>query len=313
MDPLTYAVLSFILVAGVTCVGGVVLLRWWSPVQRERLQRFQPEAGASSILRWEDRASTGWQRTLERLARALGPRDSARVSRARERLVCGGYDDPRAARFFIGAKVGCAILFGYAYTLYGIAIQRALPHVLLISCILTVLGFFLPNFWLHNRIRARQRDVVNALPDVLDLLMVCVESGMSFNAAVARVAEQPVLRGSPLHQELLRMHHEVRAGRPRQEALRGLGLRTGVGEVKAVVGAFIQTEQLGTSLGKTLRIHADLARVQRRFRAEESAHLVPVKMLFPTVCFLLPAFFLVTLAPALLKLQEAFQWMGGGR
>lgn len=107
------------------------------------------------------------------------------------------------------------------------------------------------------------------------------------------------------------MHLEVRAGRPRQESLRGLGDRTGVREIKAVVGAFIQTEQLGTSLGKTLRIHADFARVQRRLRAEEAANLVPVKMLFPTVCFLLPAFLLVSLAPALLRLVEAFKVMGG--
>lgn len=313
MDPLTYAVFSFILVAGVTYGGAVLLFRWWSPVQRERLQQPQPKDGASSIVRWEDRTKAGWQRTLERLARALGPRDSARLSRARQRLVWAGNHDPRAARFFIGAKVGCAIVFGYAYTLYGIAIQQALPHVLPVSFILTVLGFLLPNFWLYNRIRARQRDVVNALPDVLDLLMVCVEAGMGFNAAVARVAEQPQMRQSPLHQELLRMHQEVRAGRPRPEALRALGERTGVREMKTVVGAFIQTEQLGTSLGKTLRIHADFARVQRRFRAEERAHVVPVLMLFPTVLFLLPAFVLVIMAPALLKLLKVLQAMGGIR
>ncbi len=310
MDPLTYAVFSFILVAGVTYVGGVLLFRWWSPVQRERLQQPQPKDGASSIVRWEDRTKAGWQRTLERLARALGPRDSARLSRARQRLVWAGYHDPRAVQFFFGAKVGCAILIGYAYILYGVALQQAVPHVLPISVILTVLGFLFPNFWLHNRIQARQRDVVNALPDVLDLLMVCVEAGMAFNAAVARVAERPEMRHSPLHQEMLRMHQEVSAGRPRQEALRGLGERTGVREVKTMVGAFIQTEQLGTSLGKTLRIYADSARVQRRLRAEERAHLVPVKMLFPTVCFLLPAFFLVTLAPTLLTILETLKGIG---
>ncbi len=310
MDPLTYAVLSFIIVAGVTYGGGVLLFRRWSPVQREQRQRLQPEAGASSILRWEDRAKGGWQRTLERLARALGPRDSTKLSRVRQRLVWAGYDDPRAVRFYIGAKVGCAILFGYAYTLYGIAIQQALPHVLPISVILTVLGSLLPNFWLHNRIQARQRDVVNALPDVLDLLMVCVEAGLAFNAAIARIAEQPEARQSPLHQEMLRMHHEMRAGRPRQEALRALGERTGAQEVKSVVGAFIQTEQLGTSLGKTLRIYADSARVHRRLRAEERAYLVPVKMLFPTVCFLLPVFFLVTLAPTLLRILEVLKGIG---
>jgi tight adherence protein C len=307
MDPLTYAVLSFIVVGGVACVAGVLLLRFWSPVQRQRLQQPQHEAGASSILRWEGRPRAGWQRTLERLARAFGTRDSARLSRARKRLIWAGYHDPRAVQFFFGAKVGCAILFGYAYFLYGVALQQALPHVLPISVILTVLGFLFPNFWLHNRIQARQRDVVNALPDVLDLLMVCVEAGLAFNAAIARIAEQPEARRSPLHQEMLRMHHEMRAGRPRQEALRALGERTGAQEVKSVVGAFIQTEQLGTSLGKTLRIYADSARVHRRLRAEERAMLVPVKMLFPTVLFLLPAFFLVTLAPTLLSILEVLK------
>ena len=310
MDPLTYAVLSFIVVGGVACVTGVLLLRWWSPVQRQRLQRPQHEAGASSILRWEGRARAGWQRTLERIARAFGTRDSARLSRARMRLMWAGYHDPRAVQFFFGAKVGCAILIGYAYFLYGVALQRSLPHVLPISFILTVLGFLFPNFWLHNRIQARQRDVVNALPDVLDLLMLCVESGLAFMAAIARIAEQPEMRRSPLHQEMLRMHHEVSAGRPRQESLRALGERTGAQEVKSLVGAFIQTEQLGTSLGKTLRVYADSARVQRRLRAEERAQLVPVKMLFPTVCFLLPAFFLVSLAPTLLTLLETLKAIG---
>ena len=109
------------------------------------------------------------------------------------------------------------------------------------------------------------------------------------------------------------MHQEVSAGRPRQEALRGLGERTGVREVKTMVGAFIQTEQLGTSLAKTLRIHADSARVYRRLRAEERAHLVPVLMIFPTVLFLLPAFILIILAPALLKLMVVIQGIGGVR
>jgi tight adherence protein C len=199
------------------------------------------------------------------------------------------------------------VLFGCAYFLFGVVIQRVLSHVLPVSLFLGVLGCFLPDFWLRMRIQARQRDVLHALPNVLDLLMVCIEAGLGFDAAVARVAERPEVRGSPLHQEMLRMHLEVRAGRPREEALRGLGERTGVEEVKALVGAFIQTERLGTSLGKTLRIHAESARVQRRLRAEERAQLAPLKMLFPTVMFLFPVFFLVTFAPAMLKLLAALK------
>ncbi len=235
------------------------------------------------------------------------PRDRVKLSRLRDRLAWAGYHDPRAVRYFVGAKIGCLVFFGCAYFISSVITQRVLPHILPVSIFLGVLGCFIPEFWLRMRIKARQREVLHALPNVLDLLMVCIEAGLGFDAAVARVSERPEVRGSPLHQEMLRMHLEVRAGRPREEALRGLGERTGLEEVKALVGAFIQTERLGTSLGKTLRIHAESARVQRRLRAEERAHLAPLKMLFPTVVFLFPVFFLVTFAPTMLQLLAALK------
>lgn len=307
MNPLSYAILAFAIVGGVAYLAGALLLRRWSPVERERFHAAAPETLPASILRWEERARAGWERALERHARFFGPRDPAKVSRIRQRLAWGGYHNPRTLTYFIGAKVGTSFLCGYSYLLYGLTIQRALPHILPISIILAILGFFLPDLWLRNRIRSRQREIVHALPDVLDLLMVCVEAGMGFDAAVSRVTERPEARLSPLHQEMLRMHHEVRVGRPREEALRAFGERTGVQEVKSVVAAFIQTERLGTTLGRTLRVHAESARVKRRHRAEEQAHKAPLKMLFPTIFFLMPVFLLVTLVPAFLRLLETFK------
>ncbi|MGB7951825.1 MAG: type II secretion system F family protein [Candidatus Binatia bacterium] len=303
-----YTLLSFGLVVGVMSIGGaVLLLLWWSPVEQERIQPPKSEGRSGTILRWEQRTKAGWQRYLERLGRIFAPRDRVKLSRVRERLAWAGYYDPSALRYFVGAKVACLILFGCAYFLFGVLIQRVLSHVVPVSMFLGVAGCFLPDFWLRMRIQERQREVLHALPNVLDLLMVCIEAGLGFDAAVARVSERPEVRGSPLHQEMMRMHLEVRSGRPREEALRGLGERTGVEEVKALVGAFIQTERLGTSLGKTLRIHAESARVQRRLRAEERAQLAPLKMLFPTVMFLFPVFFLVTFAPGMLKLLAALK------
>lgn len=308
MDATIYAVVSFVLVVAVMSTGGAILLfLCWSPVQQERIRPSKPEAKGGTILRWEERARAGWQRSLERLGRLFVPRDSAKLSRARQRLAWAGYHDPRALRYFAGTKAACLILFGCAYLVYGMFIQRVLTHVLPISIFFGLLGCFLPDLWLRMRIKARQRAVLYALPNVLDLLMVCIEAGLGFDAAVARVAERPETSGSPLHQEMFRMHLEVRAGRPREEALRGFGERTGVDEIKAMVGAFIQTERLGTSLGKTLRIHAETARLQRRLRAEERAQLAPLKMLFPTIMFLFPVFFLVTFAPAMLKLLAALK------
>ena len=113
-----------------------------------------------------------------------------------------------------------------------------------------------------------------------------------------------------MHEELHRMHLEIRAGRPREDALRDLGDRTGVEEVRRLVTAFIQADRLGTPLGKTLRVHAETARVERRHRAEARAYLAPLKMIFPTAIFLLPAFMLVAMAPSLLSLLKLFQTMG---
>ena len=142
--------------------------------------------------------------------------------------------------------------------------------------------------------------------------MVCVEAGMGFDAAVARIASMERSGASPLHQELMRMHLEVRAGRPREEAMRDFGERTGSPEVKRVVTAFTQAERLGTPLGRTLRVHAEAARVDRRHRAEAKAYAAPLKMIFPTAIFLMPAFMMIAMAPALLTLIKMMQSLGGG-
>jgi tight adherence protein C len=311
MSPATYAIVAFVVVLGVTFLTGLALLQLWPAVARRRLGAPTSQASATSILRWDEQATTTWQRVFERLGRRFGPRDRTKQSRYRQRLSWGGFHNPIAVWYFTGGKVAFAVIGALAYPFLGLVAHRVMPNVLAYSVGLAVAGFFLPDFWLRNRIKERQRRVINALPDVLDLLMVCVEAGMGFDAAVARVAEREEARHSPLHQEMLRMHLEVRAGRPRQESMRAFGDRTGVQEVKSMVGAFIQTERLGTPLGKTLRVHAESARVQRRHRAEERAYMAPLKMIFPTVLFLMPSFFLVAMAPPILSLMKVFQSLGG--
>jgi len=313
MNPITVGILSFLMVAGITFLAGMALLRWWPAVQRERLRAAAPASDSpASILRWTGTPETTWERTAERIGRAVAGSPEAAPSKYRQRLIWAGYHEPRAVLLLLGAKVGLAVVASAGYFLYATVALRAVPgpRIIAISLVLAVVGFFLPDFWLHNRMKARKREIVHTLPDVLDMLMVCVEAGMGFDAAVARVAEQPEGRNNPLHQEMLRMHLEVRAGRPRTEALRAFGERTGADEIRSMVTAFVQTEKLGTPLGKTLRVHADSARVQRRHRAEERAHLAPLKMLLPTVFFLMPSFFLVTMAPSLLGLMLLLKALG---
>lgn len=310
-----YALLAFAVVALVT--GGMALFVFGRDPVRRRLQGLGEDAAQgtreASILRWSDseQPRSQWRRTLEKLGTFLLGRDAetqrARHVSIRSRLVNAGFDNPKTVPFFLGTKLILGLGLAYSYTLYGMAIQRVLPQVLLTSVVLGVIGFFLPDFWLSQRTRERKRLITNALPDVLDLLVVCVEAGMGLDAAVAKVTDPEIMSvTTPLHKEMRRMHLEFRAGRPRTEALHALGTRTGVDEVRKIVAAFVQTEKLGTSLANTLRVHAETSRVRRRLRAEKQAHLAPLKMLAPIVFFLFPAFLMVMALPPLLKIREVF-------
>lgn len=309
MDPVSAAFLTFVFVGGSVVLGAGLLLRWIPAIRRERLRAPAPEVAAGSILRWEA-ARAGWQRVAERLGRWAGPRDATRLSKYRQRLGWAGFHDPRAVWIMAGIKAAMAVGFALAYPLAGVLSQRVVPNLMLFSIVLASVGFLLPSLWVRHRIRARQEAMANALPEVLDLLTVCVEGGMGFDGALARVAEQPESRKSPLHQEIQRMILEMRAGRQRQEALRALAYRCGIQEIATMVSVFVQTDRLGTSMGRTLRVHADTSRVQRRQRAEERAYLAPLKMLFPTAIFLMPAFMLVAMGPPLLQMLTALNQAG---
>lgn len=300
---------AFLLVGVITFTVGFVLLRLLPGVRGDRLvPGGGPGAEASeSILRWQGERVGGWRGLVERVGTAITPRDATLLGRYRKRLILGGLQDPRSVTVFLGSKAVMAILAASAYGVYGMTMHRALPHVVPLSVMFGGLGFFLPDLWLRMRTARRRREMTNALPDVLDLMMVCVESGMGFDASVARITEQAASRHDPFHQELLRMHLEIRAGRPREEALRALADRVGTEELKSVVTAFIQSERLGTPLGKTLRVQAEASRVRRRHRAEKRAQLVPLLMLGPTVIFLLPSFMMVAMAPPLLRILELLQ------
>jgi tight adherence protein C len=309
-----YAAVAFLGVFLIILAVALVALRW-DPVSR-RVRDLSPggveTAPTSHILRWDEtgKRSPQWRRSIERLGRLLLERSpeaqGARTSKVRQRLVWAGYDNPRNVLIFLGCKVALAGGFAYSYTLYGLAVKRVLPQVLLISAILAIIGFLLPDYWLMRKIKERQRLVQNALPDVLDLLVVCVEAGMGLDAAIAKVTSPDLVEvDTPLHRELRRVHLEFRAGRPRGEALHALGERTGVDDVRKIVAAFVQTEKLGTSMADSLRIHADAARVQRRLRAERAAYLAPLKMLPITVVFLFPPFLIAMALPPLLATVTA--------
>jgi len=170
-----------------------------------------------------------------------------------------------------------------------------------------VLGYVLPAVYVGTRRRERQREMQRALPDALDLLVVCVEAGLALNQALMRVAEETDRLSRVLSEHLTLVNLEIRAGTRREDALRSLGERTGVDDLKSLVAMLIQTDRFGTSIGTALRVHADTLRTKRRQRAEEMAAKTTIKLVFPLVLLILPAMFVVILGPALIRVLDTLQ------
>ena len=168
-----------------------------------------------------------------------------------------------------------------------------------------LLGFYLPDIWLRQKADKRKEKILNALPDALDLLVVCVESGMGLDSAIYRVAQEMRLNSPELSDELQLMNLELRAGKSRRDALKNLASRTNLEEINSLVTLLIQTDQFGTSMADALRIYSDAYRTQRYQRAEELAAKLPVKLLFPLVVFIFPALFVVLLGPAAISIYKA--------
>jgi tight adherence protein C len=167
---------------------------------------------------------------------------------------------------------------------------------------LLVLGYVLPSFILKRLIKRRQERIRLSLADALDLAVVCTEAGLGLDQAIQRVAEELRHAHPELSDEFRLINLEMRAGKPRAEALRNLATRTGVDDVRALVGVLIQTDRFGTSLAQALRVHSDAMRTERRQRAEERAAKTTIKMVPVLVIFIFPSMFIVIIGPALIQL-----------
>jgi tight adherence protein C len=168
-------------------------------------------------------------------------------------------------------------------------------------------GYLGPDFWLGNRIKKRQSKIRRGLPDVLDLLVICIEAGLGLDQATVRSSEELAHAQPELCDELRVVVLEQRAGRPRQDTWKHLAERTDVDCIRNLVTMMIQAEQFGTSIGKTLRTHSDTLRTQRIQQVEEQAAKTTIKLIFPLVFFIFPSLFLVTLGPAILIMMDSFK------
>jgi tight adherence protein C len=203
---------------------------------------------------------------------------------------------------FFGFRVLGAVVLGvFAFLLLWMGKQPFQIH-LIGTVIGAALGFMLPVLWLSGKIRRRQDEIIKALPDALDLLTICVEAGLGFDAAMSKVAEK---WENELSRAFGHVIHEIRLGKLRREALREMEHNAGVTDVTSFVAAVIQADQLGVSMAKVMRIQSEQMRIKRRQRAEEKAHQAPIKMLFPMVFLIFPSIYIVLLGPAVLVVMNS--------
>jgi tight adherence protein C len=236
------------------------------------------------------------------------PKSQAEVSVVLQRLTRAGYRKESAVKIFYGSKVLVPLLLCALALVTGLGAWS--PFFIYISCL--GLGFLAPDFWLGRQISKRQKKIRRGLPDVLDLLIICIEAGLSLDQATSRTAEELRNAQPELCDELGIVVLEQRAGRPRAEAWRHLAERTDVDCVRNLVSMLVQSEQFGTSIAKTLRVHSDTLRTQRVQAVEEAAAKTTIKLIFPLVFFIFPSLFLVALGPAVISMMDSFKLLNGG-
>ncbi len=203
-----------------------------------------------------------------------------------------------ASRFIASIGVGGLLLFVFSMG----TVQWSWGRKLLLTGLFVVVGFFLPQLLLQSKINSRQDEIRKSMPDALDLLTICVQAGLGFDAAMAKVAEK---WEDALADEFGRVLREVQLGSIRRDALRNMSERIGIAEMTSFVAAIIQSEQLGVSMAKVLRIQSDQMRTRRRQIAEEKAQQAPVKMLFPMALLIFPSLLIILLGPAGLQLKDS--------
>jgi tight adherence protein C len=299
------AVAAFLFARGV-----LATVTWIADPARRRLGAIDGAAAAAApggppsfISEW----GATIRAAIQPVARWVLPRSDKELGTMQDRFIRAGYTSPDAVPLFYALKLLLAIVFLLAF----LAVAHWLPQLersrmMLYAAAAAFIGLNLPNFVLNRKVERRQRRLRNAFPDALDLLVVCVESGLGLAAALQRVALELQISWPDLAGELERVNAEMQAGMDREQALRTLATRTGLTDVRALVGLLIQTLRFGTSIADALRVYSEEFRDKRLQAAEEKAATLGTKMIFPMVTCFFPSFFLVAVGPGVIRVIRIF-------
>jgi tight adherence protein C len=269
----------------------------------------QPETESGGVLARQD---LSW---FDRLMQPFAGKQkdtagsSEALAKVRRRLTYAGFRRETSVLTYMGSRVVFATLLPAIVLLTPASWTLEQLQLVFALCAAAGIGLIAPSYWLDQKVQARQKALRLALPDALDLMVVCVEAGLGINASLKRVAEDFRTTHPILSAEFELANFETRAGKSTTDALRALADRTGVAEVSSLVAMLIQTERFGTGLADTLRVHADGMRLRRLQSAEEQANKAPLKMLFPTV-FIFVAMIMIIVGPGFLQMSQYFGQQG---
>jgi tight adherence protein C len=296
-----YAILVFLIVFLLLSSG--LLLLFYREALSRRLSSVLVERRRPGLVARLKRTETGESfGSFAELIRRTAPGE-ATAPALQQRLTLAGYRQAFHKKFFSASKIAVPVLLVIITVITGLSRSNAV----LVFAIAGGLGYLLPDYWLKYRTRARSDALRLGLPDLLDLMVVCLEAGLSIDQAAIRSGEETGFSHPEIADELALVMLEVRAGQPRMKAWQHLAERTNVEAIRMFVTILVQADQFGTGISRTLRTHSDTMRTQRRQKLEELANKTAVKLVFPLALFIFPSFFVVALGPALLTLSEAFK------
>jgi tight adherence protein C len=288
-------ILAFLFVSLLVAAAGMAFSTTHATAIERRLGEL---TGAPQAFETESRYDEAIVKALKKIGNAV-PRSTSEMGKLQRRLVVAGYRRNEAIAIFFGIRIGFALLM---FALF------AAPIIVRPSLLLALggcgIGYVLPGMVLGRKAKRRQHLIRLGLPDALDLLVVSVEAGLGLDQAIQRVGDELRFAHADLADELSLVNLELRAGKPRAEALRNLGERTDVDDMVSLVTMLVQTDKFGTSVAQSLRVHSETLRTKRRQRAEEAAAKTGVKMVFPLVFCIFPAIWVVTIGPAAIKFVE---------
>ena len=255
-----------------------------------------------------DLLGTGEETLWERIATFfLGEKElPGKYTAVRRLLHRAGYPGERTVRIYWGVRIFLAGVFAVGGVFFATVIRIPVLQLLLLTAACASIGYLSPYLYVQRKAKSRIREIREVLPDTLDLLVVCVEAGLGLDAALNRVAKEQAEQGLAIGDEFQLMTQEVRAGVTRREALSRTQDRVGLDDLGGLVAFLIQTEELGGSIARSLRVYSDTMRNKRMLRAEEAGRKAVIKLIFPLVFFILPALFLVILGPAMINLVKFF-------